>query len=422
MIDRLRIRFFVTAILSVLAVLAVLIGGINIFNYRNVVSDADEVLQILTDNGGHFPESQDRNHNGIPPYERRMRRIDSPELAFESRYFSVITGIDGSAGITDMRRISAVSEDEAKEYAARVMSGGRNHGFIGEYRYAVRGMDDGSTLVVFLDCGPGLMNFRSFLKISLIISIIGLLLVGLIIFFISGKVIRPVAESYEKQKRFITDAGHEIKTPLAIINADTDVLEMDIGEGNEWIADIKKQTRRLTELTNDLIYLSKMEEGSFALNMEDIDLSDVVENQAGSFKARAATGEICFGTDIRSDVHIRADKKSVEGLISILLDNAVKYCPAGGNIDLKLSSGPTYARIDITNDTEEDIPVDDLKHLGERFYRTDKSRNSKTGGHGIGLSMATAIAHANGGRISYGKRKQRSLSVTVSLPVNTKGN
>lgn len=422
MIDKLRIRFVITAILSVLAVLAVLIGGINIFNYRNVVSDADEVLGILTDNDGRFPDDQNRNHNGMPPSGRSMRRIDSPEIAFESRYFSVVTGIDGTPGITDTRRISAVSESEARDYAAKVISGGRDSGFIGEYRYKVRGQTDGSTLVVFLDCGPGLSNFRSFLRISAVISVAGLILVSIIIFFISGKVMHPVAESYEKQKRFITDAGHEIKTPLAIINADTDVLEMDIGGGNEWISDIKKQTKRLTELTNNLIYLAKMEEGSFELTMEDIDLSDIIENQAGSFRSRAATGGISFQTDISKDVHIRADKRSIEGLISILLDNAVKYCPSGGTIDLKMTAGARNVQIDITNDTEDDIPQDELRNLGERFYRTDKSRNSATGGHGIGLSTAAAITRANGGRISYAKKRSKSLSVIVSLPVDMRGN
>ena len=422
MIKKLRIRFVIVSFVSVLAVLALLIGGINIFNYRKVVSDADELLSILAENDGRFPVFPNRIRRQFPDEDREMRRIDSPEIAFETRYFSIIVGTDGTPGFTDIRRISAVTDEEAKEYAKEVVSGNDLSGFKGEYRYVAYPRDDGSTLVVFLDCGAGLANFRGFLRISVIISIVGLLLVSIIIFLISGRVIKPVAESYEKQKRFITDAGHEIKTPLAIINADADVLEMDIGGDNEWLDDIKKQTKRLTELTNDLIYLSKMEEGNFNLVIEDIDLSSIVASQAESFKARAATGGIDLKASIKQDVHIRGDKKTIEELVSILMDNAVKYCPGGGVIDIRFTSGAKNAQIDITNDTNEDIPQKDLEHLGERFYRTDKSRNSDSGGHGIGLSMASAIVSSHGGKISFAKRREKSLSVNVLLPLHTKTN
>ena len=429
MIKRLRIRFVLTAIIAVFAVLLLLIGGINLFNYLKVVSDSDSILKILSDNDGKFPDRfnfDDGQGRGFRPPQGwdgdvwrfiDRDRMDSPELAFETRYFSVTVNKAGQAVKTDMGRIFAVSEDEAKEYAAEVVSTGKAKGFYGDFRYITKQLD-GNTLVIFCDCTSSLANFSSFLKISLIISLAGLVLVSVIVFLISGRAIKPVAESYEKQKRFITDAGHEIKTPLAIINADADVLSMDMDEDNEWITDIKKQTSRLTELTNDLILLSKMEEGSKILSMEEVDLSSVMADQAESFKAVAVARDIRVICDVDSNIKIKGDIKSIEQLVSVLLDNAVKYCPDRKTVTAKLFRNGKNAVIEVTNDTEDDIPADTLRHLFDRFYRTDKSRNSATGGHGIGLSIASAIVAAHGGKISAAKKNAKKITFTAILPAS----
>ena len=418
MIKRLRKRFILSAILSVFVVLFLIIGGINLFNYLEVVKDSDNVLNILMDNGGVFPE-----HMMHDPFERRMPggggRINSPEIAFESRYFSVRTDQSGNILATTTDRISAVDKATAEEYAGKANSSGRERGFIGDYRYYSRqDPADQTSLIIFYDCGRSLGNFRSFLLISVIISAGAMVLVSLIIIFVANNAIKPVAESYEKQKRFITDAGHEIKTPLAIINADADVLSMDIGEDNEWVADIRKQTKRLTELTNDLILLSKMEEGSSTLTMTDVDLSSVLGEQAESYKARAVTRGVEYQSSIDGNVHIKADRKAVEGLINILLDNAVKYCPEGGLISVGLTRSSKGAVMTVTNDTKEDMSEEDMRHLFDRFYRTDRSRNSETGGHGIGLSIAGAITEAHGGRITATKKAAKKITFTAILPAS----
>ena len=429
MIKKLRTRFILTAILSVFIVLTLLIGGINLFNYRQVVSDSDSVLEILMENDGSFPETEAPpapgedpgapGSSGGPGGEQGRRggwtdRINSPEIAYESRYFTVEIAEDGTVSSSNTGRIAAIDKTKAEEYAMEVFSSGKTSGFIGDYRYSAKD-NDGVRLIVFYDCGRSLSNFRSFLLISVIISFIGLVLVSIIIFFASGKIIKPVAESYEKQKRFITDAGHEIKTPLAIINADSDVLSMDMGEDNEWISDIKKQTSRLTELTNDLILLSKMEEGSSVLVMEEIDLSRLVTDQAESFKAVAVTGGKRFDTAISDGIHIKGDKKTVEEFVSILFDNAVKYCPEDGKVKAKLSRNGKYAVFEVTNDTKEDISSEEMKHFFDRFYRADRSRNSETGGHGIGLSIAKAIAESHGAKITVAKKQSCTVTFTTSF-------
>lgn len=433
MIRKLRIRLILTTMLAVLLVLLILMGGINLFNYRQVISESDEILSLLMENGGAFlnekdPHPEERDHmDQIPPSEREggkgfMRfdegRIHSKELAYETRYFSVLFAPDGTILHTDTRFISAVTEDTANEYARRIFNKGSRTGFIGDYRYLLGQPDpQGNRLVIFRDCGASLANFRNFRNISIVVSLACLLVVGILVFFASGRVIRPVAESYEKQKRFITDAGHEIKTPLAIITADADVLEMenDGASENEWISDIKLQVNRLSELTSDLITLSKMEETGTLLNMTDLDLSSLTRSQTISFTAVATAGNKTISSQIDENIHITGDKKAIESLLSIVLDNAVKYSPENGHIDVLLTRSRKGALLKVTNDTKETISEEECRNMFERFYRTDSSRNSETGGHGIGLSLARAIVEKHRGRITATSAGEKKLAITIHL-------
>lgn len=403
--NSLRIRFTVTAIVSVLLVLVVMVSAINLMNYNKVVSDSDKVLGMLAENGGSFPEHMKpepgKDPEPAPPKDARGGdRTESPELAFETRYFSVVIGGNGNVLSVDTGNIAAVSDDTAAGYASDIYGSNKTKGFVGDYRYSSIVTSGGDTLIVFCDCGPGLSNFRSFLGISILISACSLVLISIVVFLLSGRAVSPVVESHEKQKRFITDAGHEIKTPLAIINADADVLLAETTEDNEWITDIKKQTRRLADLTDELILLSKMEEGSYVPVREEIDLTDITEKQTELFRVAAeGTGRKIEG-NIEPDVRITGDGKAIERLISILLDNAVKYCPEGRTVSICLKRSGKNAVIEVSNPTEGPIDEKSLGSLFDRFYRADSSRNSGTGGHGIGLSVAKAITEAHSGKIA----------------------
>ena len=447
MIRKLRIRLILITMTAVLLVLIILMGGINIFNYQKVVSESDDILQFLMESGGTFsifgqpdmlprddfdpdmsmPEvpsmmpSEDESFPSMPsprdsgsPFGRG--RMSSPELAYETRYFSVLLSKDAEVLRTDIDRISAVSESTANEYAVSAFGTKKTSGFIGDYRFLLGKPDEmGNRLIVFQDCGASLSNFRSFRNISIFVSVICLLLVGVLVFFASGHIVRPVAESYEKQKRFITDAGHEIKTPLAIISADTDVMEMELSEENEWLSDIKLQTKRLSDLTQDLILLSKMEENSTVLDMKDLDLSALTKAQTGSFQAISTASGKTITSNIEDNIHIQGDKKSIDSLLSIVLDNAVKYCPEGGSIDVRVSRSKRGALIEVTNDTKETISQEECKNMFERFFRTDASRNSTTGGHGIGLSIAKAIVEKHKGRIAAASNAEKKLTISITL-------
>jgi signal transduction histidine kinase len=242
----------------------------------------------------------------------------------------------------------------------------------------------------------------------------GYFIVFAFISYFSNRIIRPISESYEKQKRFITDASHEIKTPLTIIGADTDVLEMEIGE-NEWLLDIKKQISQLTELTNDLVFLSRMEESERTLPMIDFPFSEVAAETVMSFQSLAHRQGKTINYHIPQMLTLCGDEKSIRQLISILLDNAIKYAPAQTEISFSVEKQSNHICMVVTNTTQQPIEKKQITLLFDRFYRMDASRNSQTGGHGVGLSIAKAIVEAHHGKIQASSPKEKTLQLKVTL-------
>ena len=408
MIRKLRFRLVLASMLSLLVVLAVIMGVLNGLNYRRIVNDADGVLALLEENGGAFP-TIDEDFKWPAP----SPRYRSPELPFEMRFFSVLLDTEGNVLETDTERIAAVGAEDARSYAREVWAGGRDHGFYGIYRFARHETEDGGTRVIFLDCGRSLTQFHSILRRSALISTIGLTAVFLLIVLLSGRIVKPISRSYEKQKRFISDAGHEIRTPITIIDADTEVLEMDLGE-NEWLADIRQQAARLTSLTNDLIFLSRMEEQQ-NVTMIDFPLSDVVSETAASFQALALTREKQFTMDVEPMLSMTGNEKQIRQLVSVLLDNAIKYSGDHGQIKLSLKRQNKSLRLTVEN-TAEGISREMLDNMFERFYRGDPSRNSTTKGYGIGLSIAKAVVEAHKGRITAESADGKTMKITATFP------
>lgn len=409
MIKKLRFKLIAVSMLSLFLVLAIIIATVNILNYNEIVTQADSTLAILKDNGGTFPKREDRP---LDSGEHSPKRI-SPELPYESRYFSVLLASDGSVISSDTGKIAAIDTQTAVDFAKKVFNSGIFQGFIGDYRYVIN-LEGENSRIIFLDCGRSLLTFRSFLIVSCGISVLGLLAVFLLIVLFSRSIIRPVIEGYEKQKQFITDAGHEIKTPITIIDADSEVLEIELGN-NEWLRDIKLQTKRLSSLTNDLIFLSRLEESAPTLNMIEFPLSDVVSEISQSFQALAKTQNKDFTIDIESMISFFGDENSLRKLVSILLDNALKYSNIGGHISLSLKKQGKNACLLVKNTTASPLP-ENLNYLFDRFYRLEQSRNSSTGGYGLGMSIAKAIVENHKGKIQATSTDGRTMLIKVILP------
>ena len=277
MIKKLQRKFILLSMSALLFVLTVIIAGINIVNYNAVTQEADKLLSVISENKGEFPMEPDKFGNKLPSGM-------SPETPYESRYFSVVLDSDSKQIMyVETSRIISVTPTTAVSYANVALSKKTTTGFIQDFRYQIQ-EDTNLVRITFLDCGRKLDAYYAFLYASIAISLVGFLIVFAFIAFFSNRIIQPISESYEKQKRFITDASHEIKTPLTIIGADTDILEMDLGEENEWLLDIKKQIKHLTELTNDLVFLSRMEEAENSLPMIEFPFSEVATETVCSFQ------------------------------------------------------------------------------------------------------------------------------------------
>ena len=232
---------------------------------------------------------------------------------------------------------------------------------------------------------------------------------------LSARIVKPFSDNYEKQKRFITDAGHELKTPLTIIDADAEILEMDFGE-NEWLQDIQAQTSRLADLTNALVMLSRMEEGVSTGTKIEFPLSDIVDEVCHTFQAPAQVQQINLDSKIEPLISMNGDENAIRGLITILLDNAVKYTNENGTISLTLEKKKNRIYLSVFNTTES-ISKEQISHVFDRFYRTDASRNSQTGGYGLGLSIAAATVESHHGKISAETKDEKSLKITVVFPI-----
>ena len=406
MIRKRQIKFIVSSMTLLFVVLSTILLVLGFSSYYNVVNDADNVLKILSENKGRFPIEGDKGMHGLPPDM-------SPEIPYETRYFSaVLHGETKEVIYVETGRIIAIDTSTALTYAKKAVHEDEN-GFMDNYRY-MKYRENGIIRITFLDCGRKLDAMWNFIFTSAGVIFIGYLVVFILVTFFSQNIMRPINESYEKQKQFITDAGHEIKTPLTIIQADVDVLEMELGP-NEWLDDIKKQAKRLAALTKDLVYLARMEEAEMSMQMVEFPLSDIVSEAAVSFQSLAQKQDVEFSCKIQPMLSWKGNEQSIHQLVTILLDNALKYCSKPGCVEISLEKENKGVRLSVLNTTEYSIPKENLELLFERFYRSDPSRNSETGGHGIGLSIAKAIVNAHNGKIQARAQDEKTLEMVVYL-------
>ena len=385
MFKTLRRKFVIIAVSTVFAVLTVILGSINLVNYRTVIRNADLLLAVLAEGGGTF-------------VGRPSPGVDlSPETPFSTRYFTVVLDESGNAVQVNLDRIVSVTTvAQACAMAVQLSEKGRTSGFFGNFRYGTCEISANQTMYLFVDCTRELEGFRDFLWTSVAIGFLGLAVVSALIFVLSGRMLRPVAESAEKQKQFITDASHEIKTPLTIIGANTQILELQTGE-NEWTQGIREQIERLTALTKKLLFLSRLEEGNH-ITMTEYCISDAIEESLQPFAAVAEAKGMTLVLNIRPRLSHCGNEELIRQLASLLVDNALKYSD-GGEVSAELQEERGHLRFSVRN-RASDLPDGTLNHLFERFRRGDSSRNSETGGHGIGLSVAQKIVSAHGGKIS----------------------
>lgn len=398
MLRKLRRKFVTVVMLCVSILMVITVGGINLFAMNQMWQHYDQILQMLAENSGEFPQEHTSVKSGdFTGFGYRVEITE--ETPFETRYFLVYTDTAQNVTDVDVTHISSVSEDEAASYAQKALNrfvkNAKEKGTLSEYRYLIDETEDGY-MIGFADMHQNMQNIAYIRMISAAICMSLFLILLVFVELISGRVLKPLIANMEKQKQFITDAGHELKTPLAVISANADVLELTSGK-SEWVDSIRNQVGQMNELVKHLLYLSKMEEAD-ELVFAELDFSKLVNEVSGRIATIAYTQQKEFRTHIQDGIIIKGDEKGCGHLVSVLTENAVKYCKDGGYVDVKLYKNGKTVHFEVRN-TGEPIEAADMKCLFDRFYRPDSSRNRNTGGHGIGLSIAKAIVTNHKGKI-----------------------
>lgn len=397
--------------LSITAVLLVVLSSIMIVNAYRLNAESDTKLNWLADNDGLISDP-DIDKDGKQAGHGFLGFQMTEETKFELRFFAIKIDTNMNLIQIDTSHIAAVSADQAQEYA--LIAAGLNHssGNIDNYRYLIVEKPYGR-LLVFLDVTSQIRTKSALLFTAAAVSIIGLFIVFVLVSVFSKRAIKPVVESIEKQNRFITDAGHELKTPLTIIAANSDVLEYTSGE-NEWLSSIRNQTKRLEELVKNLLLLSKIDEGRSDIVFSDFSISDAVSEETDTFKTVAANKNMRIRADVQPGLTYCGDEPSIRQLTSILLDNAIKYSEEGSEMILSLNEYGKGVKLEVSN-RAKDVPDIDMNKLFDRFFRIDSSRSRQTGGNGIGLSIAKSIVDIHKGKISAKKENNDTIRFTAFL-------
>ena len=402
MLKKLKIRFILLSMISMTLTLVVAFTAVNITLRARVTNRTDRIIDYLYENGGSFPVIMDDDTN----------HLFHDETPFQTRYYVVII----KGGEYSGSNYSHIALDRIKnidKQIANILKQNKERGYIDNSRYGCFDYNDGKMLIV-IDCHTDLTTVNTLLTITLVTILSCIVIVLILLTVFSKYVIKPFEENREKQRRFITDAGHELKTPIAIIQSNAEVMEM-IGGENKWLGNIKSQTARMSRLVKGLIELSKMDEQVLSeKEKQSIDLSGIVTDSVDTFIVPAQAKGIEIKTKIDSDIKIMGDLEDIVRLVGILIDNAVKYTDDRKLIEVSLKRKSKKANLTVSN-TCKGLDRESVPKFFDRFYRSDKSRSSQTGGYGIGLSMAQMIVQNHRGKITVSYTDDEKIVFTTEL-------
>lgn len=438
-VTALRRKFIIVALAATFSALLIIFAIINLTNHVLATERVDSVITVLHEHDGTFPENWKKQD---PRYKKGTFQATS-ETPFETRYF--VASFDGNRDVTsvDASHIAQLDEAEVRATADDILGSKSGSGYYERYRYRIFTEDDGSGMIIVVDCFQQLQSADVLLIISAVVMGATVIVMLLLIVPLSRRFVDPYVRNLERQKRFVTDASHELKTPIAIIAANTDLIEATEG-ASAWTKSTRAQTARLTKLTGDLIELARTDEPIEPSQRTDVNLAAIVVHEVEDFVPLAEASEkklICqaatldghiaqtgteTGTALPKDradtegdasgvrIFVDGSPEELDRLVSVLVENAVKYCDGGGSIHVELTEHKRDVVLVVSNPCAS-LSAQDTHRLFDRFYRADASRSRSTGGYGIGLSIARGIVARHEGTIRARKLGD-DLEIRVVLP------
>lgn len=406
MLKKMRWRLIRAAMAAFSAVMLILAAVILLGSYLVTVNRQEKIIAGIYE--AEQRPGQKADDRRFPVFDHPGR--PQPEFEHTTRFFMVYVDQEGEVVRVSRDFVSSVTDEEARTYGKTILKKKKKAGYYNRFRYRIFDTENGQ-LLIFLNSDMEYQFLENLCFITILVVLAGLLVLFPLIYLLSQRALLPYIRNMERQKRFITDAGHELKTPITSISASADVLAMLHGE-DEWTENIQKQTSRMTKLVSNLITLSRLDEEVPFPNQEEFSLSDAAWEVAEPFETMAAAQGKHYSQNIAEGITLKGDRTSICQMISVLLDNAVKYSDENGEICFEVyeKHGKTY--IEVTNTCQIEN-ISDIDHFFDRFYRPDTSRSRKTGGSGIGLSIARATAEAHGGRISAKSRDGKKIRFQI---------
>ena len=439
MISSLKRQFVVTASVILFVFTFVLISAINGFNLYTTTKYVDGIIDMINTNDGGKPLDlpQGDMQGGF------MRPISKQSLA-NTKFFTVRINAKGEIVDVNVSNVDYVTQEQARAYAEKVLAKSKKSGYVDDYRYKLADAKplkekpqppeedkktemaeaylpegetpfaEGDKILTFFDWYEQKNSFLSGLVLSYLIGAVGFAIVVILLSVFSRKAVDPISESIGAQREFITNVSHEIKTPLTVISGDVDILKMS-GVDSEWLDNIQEQVRKSKSLVDDLVLLSKMNEENIVLSFEKFDLSAFVDDSLSAFYSVAETRDLTISSNIKPEIIVNANSKAISELISILIENALKYCDKNGRIEISLECKGKAAELSVSNSYAEPIGEENLKKMFDRYFRTRKARDNSDGS-GIGLSIAKAITVAHRGKINA-TQTDGAVVITASMNV-----
>ena len=320
------------------------------------------------------------------------------ELLYSTHFFAVLYNENQHVKEIKTNHFGGVSESDAIYFSKRALERRRNFGVIGLYHYMVAPREEGGTIVVFLESITEIATSNRLMYTAMFLIGLGSLITLLLVRALSYQVIQPEIRNAKRQKQFITNASHELKTPLAVIRANTEVEQMINGE-NEWNQSTMKQVDRMTGLIQNLVMIARAEEKENPVPLLQIDISKVIVETVDTFMPVASQAGKNLTHTVPDGITLLAEESEIRQLVSLLVDNAIKYCDENGTVAVSLTGRGKVARLVVSNSYAEGKDID-YSRFFERFYRQDESHNVEKGGYGIGLSIAESLVEQYNGTIS----------------------